>query len=60
MAEEYIIGSDKGSGGWRNGGRKRGKKIGPIKPATVNFHRRVTPEEVEKLQNFLDELRKNK
>ena len=58
MAEKYIIGSEKGSGGWRNGGRKKGKKIGHIKEPTVNFHRRVTPEEKEKLENYLRQLRK--
>lgn len=55
MAEEYIKGSGTGSGGWRGGGRKKGAKI---KPETVVFYKRVTPEEKEKLEQYLNELRK--
>lgn len=58
MAEKYIVGTEKGKGGWRNGGRKKGKKVGPIKAPTVDFHRRVTPEEKELLEKYLLEIRK--
>lgn len=58
MAEEYIIGSENTRGGWRNGGRKKGVKI---KPETVTFYRRVTPEEREYLEKCLQDFRnKNK
>lgn len=55
MAEEYIKVSGTGRGGWRGGGRKKGVKI---KPETVVFYKRVTPEEKEKLEQYLNELRK--
>lgn len=48
-------------GGKRAGaGRKKGVKIGRIKPETVLFSARVTPEQKEKLQNFLKELKEKK
>lgn len=47
-----------GRGGARpNAGRKKGVKIGRIKPETVVFYVRVTPEEKEKLDKYLKELR---
>lgn len=55
MAEEYIKGSGTGRGVWRGGERKKGVKI---KPETVVFYKRVTPEEKEKLEQYLNELRK--
>ena len=42
----------------RNAGRKTGVKIGKIKPETVSFHRRVTPEEYKFLEKKLKEFRK--
>lgn len=46
-------------GGARTGaGRKPGKKIGPIKPPTILYQRRVTEEEKIALDNLLDELKK--
>ncbi len=49
------------SGGARpNSGRKKGVKIGKIKPETVNFHRRVFPEWVEPLDKLLKELKATK
>lgn len=54
MAEEYIIGSENTRGGWRNGGRKKGVKL---KPETVVFYKRVTPEEKEFLENCLADFR---
>ena len=42
----------------RNAGRKTGVKIGKIKPETVSFHRRVTPEEYKFLDEKLKEFRK--
>lgn len=44
----------------RGAGRKRGKKIGKIKPTTVCFHRRVTTEEKEYLEKCLDDFRNKK
>ena len=58
MAEEYIIGSGKGRGGWRNGGRKKGIKIGSNTERTEQFTKRITPEEKIKLEKYLEELRK--
>lgn len=55
MAEEYIKVSGTGRGGWRGGGRKKGVKI---KPETIVSYKRVTPEEKEKLEQYLNELRK--
>ena len=49
------VGDWTGRGGWRGGGRKKGVKI---KPETVVFYKRVTPEEKEKLEQYLNELRK--
>lgn len=47
-----------GRGGKREGaGRKKGVKIGKIKPETVMFSRRVTPEEYKKLTEYLENLR---
>ena len=47
-----------GRGGKREGaGRKKGVKIGRIKPETVMFARRVTPEEHKKLTEYLNQLR---
>lgn len=57
MAEEYIKGSGTGRGGWRGGGRKKGVKIGRIKPETVHFTKRVTPTEKEFLLNALTKYR---
>ena len=51
----YIKGSGTGRGGWCGGGRKKGVKI---KPETVVFYKRVTSEEKEKLEQYLNELRK--
>lgn len=58
MEQENI----KQKGGARPGaGRKKGVKIGKIKPETVCFHRRVTPDEREFLIKALEEYRlKNK
>lgn len=44
----------------KGAGRKAGKKIGRIKPPTVSFHRNVTPEEKEFLENALKEYRQQK
>ena len=45
----------------RGGGRKAGKKIGRVKPETVVFFRRVTPEVKEYLEKCLEEyIQKNK
>lgn len=44
----------------RNAGRKTGVKIGKIKPETVSFHRRVTPEEYKFLDEKLKEFRKKR
>jgi hypothetical protein len=60
MADEYVKGSGTGRGGWRGGGRKKGVKIGRIKPETVSFHRNVTPDEKEFLEKCLAEYRANK
>ncbi len=47
-------------GGARAGaGRKKGVLIGPIKPATTRFNKRITFEEKEFLERCLDEYRKN-
>jgi hypothetical protein len=59
MAEKYIIGSGKGRGGWRNGGRKKGVKIGSKTERTETFTKRITPEEKVLLEQYLEELRKN-
>ena len=40
-----------------NSGRKKGVKIGHIKPQTVCYHRRVQPEWVEELDKKLNELK---
>ena len=54
MSENFYS----GRGGKREGaGRKKGVKIGRIKPETVMFARRVTPEEHKKLTAYLKELR---
>lgn len=42
----------------KGAGRKTGKKIGKIKPETVIFYRRVTPEQKEILEKTLNELKK--
>lgn len=60
MAEKYIIGSGKGKGGWRNGGRKKGVKIGSKTDKTAQFTKRVTPEEKILLEQYLENLRKQK
>ena len=60
MAEKYIKGSGTGRGGWRGGGRKKGVKIGKTKPETTNFHRRVTIEEKEYLEQCLEDFRNKK
>lgn len=54
MAEEYIKGSGTGRGGWRGGGRKKGVKI---KPETIVFYKRVTPQEKEYLEKCLNDFR---
>ena len=41
----------------KGAGRKTGKKIGKIKPETVVFYRRVTPEQKEILEKTLNELK---
>lgn len=39
--------------------KKPGRKIGKkIKPPTINFHRRVTPEEYKTLDTFLKNMRR--
>lgn len=43
-----------------NSGRKKGVKIGHIKPQTICYHRRVLPEWVEELDKRLNELKGNK
>ena len=60
MAEDYIKGTGIGRGGWRGGGRKKGVKIGKLKPDMINFHRRVTPEEKEYLEKCLADFRNKK
>lgn len=44
----------------KGAGRKTGKKIGKIKPETVVFYCRVTPEQKEILKKTLNELKKKK
>lgn len=44
----------------RGAGRKKGKKIGKIKPPTVSFNRRVTQEEKEFLDECLKKYRESK
>lgn len=41
----------------KGSGRVAGKKIGRIKPETVVFYKRVTPDEKQALEAFLKELR---
>lgn len=49
------------SGGKRpNAGRKKGVKIGHIKPQTVCYHRRIPPELVEPMDKYLRELKATK
>lgn len=44
----------------RNAGRKKGVKIGKIKPETVTYYRRVTPDEKDFLDKKLEEYRQQK
>lgn len=43
-----------------NAGRKKGVKIGRIKPVTVCYHRRIPPEFVEPMDKYLNELKATK
>jgi hypothetical protein len=43
-----------------NAGRKKGVKIGHIKPQTVCYHRRIPPEIVEPMDKYLKELKATK
>lgn len=57
MNEEKFTQTAKHGGKRPNAGRKPGVKIGKIKPETILFSRRVTKEQYELLEAYLNELR---